>query len=278
MAKKFRPYQPTQSLLFPPSPADWLPEGHLAFFVLDLVKELDLSAIYAPYERELRGYPPHDPRMMTALLVYAYAVGLPSSRTIERKTWEDVAFRVVAGGTHPDHTAISEFRRRHLEPLAGLFVQVLKLCQKAGLVRLGHVSLDGTKVKANASKHKAMSYGRMKKTERELSEKVERMLAQAEKMDVEEDARYGKDKRGDEIPGELGRASDRLARIRELKAELEAEAAEQAGGGMSAESRSGQAKGMTTTTIRRRAAVRICRRTACRLRRMARRRTRRSAT
>jgi len=238
MAKKFRPYQPTQSLLFPPSPVDWLPEGHLAFFIMDLVKELDLSEIYAPYERELRGYPPHDPGMMTALLLYAYAVGLPSSRMIERKTWEDVAFRVVAGGTHPDHSAISEFRRRHLEALSGLFVQVLRLCQKAGLVRLGHVSLDGTKLKANASKHKAMSYGRMKKTERELAQKVERMLSQAEKMDVEEDARYGKDKRGDEIPGELGRASERLARIRKLKAQLEAEAAEQAKAGKGADSRS----------------------------------------
>lgn len=227
MGKTFRPYQPTQSHLFPPSPLDWLPENHLAFFIMDLVKELDLSAIYDSYQ-ELRGYPPHDPSMMTALLLYAYSMGLPSSRTIERKTWEDVAFRVIAGGTHPDHSAVSEFRRRHLEALSGLFVQVLRLCQKAGLVKLGHVSLDGTKLKANASKHKAMSYGRMKKAEGELEEKVKKLLRQAETIDAQEDARYGKGRRGDEVEGDLGHAQKRLARIRQLKAELEAEAKEQA--------------------------------------------------
>src|SRR6266704_2818641 len=163
MAKTFQPYEPEQSLLFPPSPRDWLPEGHLAYFVMDVVRELDLGDIHAHYEKELRGYPPYHPQMMTALLLYGYCSGVASSRKIERKTYEDVAFRVIAAGHHPDHTAISEFRRIHLEALAGLFVQVLQLCRKAGLVKLGHVALDGTKVKANASKHKAMSYERMKR-------------------------------------------------------------------------------------------------------------------
>lgn len=150
MRKTFRPYAPTQAFLLPPSPLEWLPEGHLALFILDLVDQLDLAPIYAHYERELRGYPPHDPQMMVALLLYGYCVGVASSRKIERKTHEDVAFRVIAGGTHPDHSRISDFRRVHLEALAGLFVDILRLCQKAGLVKLGSVALDGTKVKANA--------------------------------------------------------------------------------------------------------------------------------
>src|SRR5216683_2110049 len=162
MAKTFQPYEPEQSLLFPPSPRDWLPEGHLAYFVMDVVRELDLADIKGHYEKELRGSPPYHPQMMTALLLYGYCSGVASSRKIERKTYEDVAFRVIAAGHHPDHTAISEFRRIHLEALSGLFVQVLQLCRKAGLVKLGHVALDGTKVKANASKHKAMSYERRK--------------------------------------------------------------------------------------------------------------------
>jgi transposase len=224
VSKTFRPYSPGQSFLLPPSPLDWLPEGHLARFILDLVKELDLTRIYTYYERELRGYPPHHPLMMVALLLYGYCVGLPSSRKIERKTHEDVAFRVISGGEHPDHTRISEFRRVHLEALAELFVQVLKLCQKAGLVKLGMVALDGTKVKANASKHKAMSYDRMQTEEQRLREKVAALLATAEKTDAAEDAEHGKGRRGDELPEELQRAQDRLRKIREAKAALEAEA------------------------------------------------------
>ncbi len=155
--KTYREYQPRQSFLLPPSPLDWLPAEHLAYFILETVAQLDLSAIRAYYERERRGFPPHDPRMMTALLLYAYCVGLPSSRKIEQRTHEDIAFRVLAGNTHPDHSCISEFRRIHLDALSALFVQVLKMCQRMGLVKLGVVALDGTKLKANASKHKAMS-------------------------------------------------------------------------------------------------------------------------
>lgn len=224
MSKTYRPYAPWQSQLFPASPREWLPEGHLAYFIMDVVGQLDLSAIHAHYERELRGYPPHHPRMMVGLLLYAYCVGVASSRKIERRTYEDVAFRVIAAGHHPDHTTISEFRRIHLKALADLFRQVLALCTKAGLVRLGHVALDGTKLKANASKHKAMSYERMRQRERELEEKVAQLLRAAQDADAAEDKLYGKKKRGDELPAELAHAKTRLAKIREAKAALEAEA------------------------------------------------------
>jgi transposase len=225
--KTYRPYEPKQSFLLPPSPLDWLPEGHLARFVLDVVERLNLSAINAYYEREQRGYPPHHPTMMVALLLYGYCVGVPSSRKIEKRTHEDVAFRVIAGNTHPDHTCISEFRRIHLAALAELFVQVLRLCQKAGLVKLGHVALDGTKMKASASKHKAMSYERMKKDDEKLKQKIAELLRAAEQADAEEDAQYGKGRRGDELPEELQRAEGRREKIQTLMAELEAEAAEQ---------------------------------------------------
>ena len=227
MSKTFRPYTPGQCLLLPPSPMDWLPEGHLARFILDLMKELDLGRIYAHYEGDLRGYPPYHPQMMVALLLYAYCVGVPSSRKIERKTHEDVAFRVIAGEAHPDHSRINEFRRVHLEALSALFVQVLRLCQKAGLVKLGKVALDGTKMKANASKHKAMSYKRMSEDEKRLRDRVAELLAEAERVDAEEDEEYGVGRRGDELPEDLRRSEDRLARIREAKAALEAEAKQQ---------------------------------------------------
>jgi transposase len=224
VSKTFRPYTPGQAFLLPPSPLDWLPEDHLARFIMDVVGKLDLAAIYRRYEGDLRGYPPYHPQMMVALLLYGYCVGVPSSRKIEKKTYEDVAFRVIAGGAQPDHSSVSEFRRVHLNALADLFVQVLRLCQAAGMVKLGHVSLDGTKVKANASKHKAMSYERMQKDEQRLKEKVADLLKQAERADAEEDAAHGKHKRGDELPEDLRRAKDRLARIEQLKAALEAEA------------------------------------------------------
>jgi transposase len=228
VSKTYRPYEPDQPFLLPPSLREWLPEDHLALFLLDVVKQLDLKPIFAHYERELRGYPPHHPRMMVTLLLYAYCVGVPSSRKIERRTHEDIAFRVLSANTHPDHKSISEFRRIHLSSVASLFVQVLKLCQKAGLLKLGHVALDGTKMKANASKHKAMSFERMQKDEGELEQKVKELLAAAEATDAAEDAEYGKDRRGDELPEDLRRAKDRLARIQALKAALEAEAKSQA--------------------------------------------------
>lgn len=243
MSKTFRPYEPTQSFLLPPSPLDWLPEEHLARFILDTVGELDLSAILAHYEREMRGFPPHHPRMMVALLLYGYCVGVASSRKMEKRTHEDVAFRVIAGNTHPDHTRISEFRRIHLSALSGLFVQVLLLCQKMGMVKLGHVSLDGTKMKANASKHKAMSYDRMKKDEEKLAAEVAALMKAAEEADAAEDADHGKDRRGDELPEELRRRESRLARIRASKAALEEEAKAQA------EERQAQLEAQTQTAI-----------------------------
>jgi transposase len=224
MSKVYRPYQPEQSELLPPSPREWLPEEHLAYFILDTVKELELKVLLEKYERELRGYPPYHPRMLVGLLLYGYCVGVASSRKLEKRTYEDVAFRIIAAGQHPDHTAIAEFRRRHLKELSGLFVQVLALCQRAGLVKLGHVALDGTKLKANASKHKAMSYERMQQRERELSQKVCELMKAAEEADAAEDRLYGKTKRGDELPQELRRAESRLKKIRQAKAELEAEA------------------------------------------------------
>ena len=163
MVKTFRPWNVHQDFLLPPSLLDWLPEDHLARFILEVIEELDLSAVYAPYEKELRGFPPYEPKMMVALLLYAYSMGVTSSRKIERKTREDVAFRVLAANQSPDHSCIAEFRKRRGPAFGSLFVQVLKLCRKAGLVKLGHVALDGTKMKANASKHKAMSYERMQK-------------------------------------------------------------------------------------------------------------------
>jgi transposase len=225
-AKTFRPWNPEQTLLLPPSPVEWLPESHLVFFLLDLASELDLSAIVAVYEsRDPRGVKAYDPRMMVVLLLYAYCVGIPSSRRIERACWEDGAFRVLTGNQQPDHSRISDFRLVHLDALAGLFVQVLRLCQKAGLVSLGTVALDGTKVKANASKHKAMSHERMLKTEAQLEAEIAALLRKAELTDAQEDAYYGKGKRGDELPKELQRRQDRLDALRKAKAELEAEAA-----------------------------------------------------
>jgi transposase len=208
---------------------EWLPEGHLALFVLDVVAALDLSKIYAVYEsRDARGRAGYHPAMMVALLVYAYCVGKPSSRRIERATYEDVGFRVLSGDQHPDHDSIAAFRKEHLTALSELFMQVLRLCQKAGLVKLGHIAIDGTKLKANASKHKAMSYERMGETEKRLEAEVEKLLAEAERIDAEEDAQHGKGRRGDELPNELKRREDRLRKIREAKAALEQEAKDKA--------------------------------------------------
>lgn len=225
MTKTFRPYTLDQQLLLPPDMRAWLPEGDLALFISDVVDELDLSGIYAAYESgEGRGQPPYHPAMMVKVLLYAYCIGTPSSRKIERATYRDVAVRVLAGDQHPDHDSIAEFRKRHLDALAALFVQVLRLCQAAGLVTLGHVALDGTKLKANASKHKAMSYARMEETERRLEAEVRALLEQAQQVDAAEDAQYGPGRRGDELPAELARRESRLAKIRAAKAALQAEA------------------------------------------------------
>ena len=229
MGKRFRSCDLNQAYLLPPSLQDWLPEGHLARFVAEVVEALDLSAIYATYEAgDGRGLAAYDPRMMVRVLIYGYCRGVASSRRIERATYEDVAFRYLAADQHPDHDTIAAFRQEHLTPLAQLFVQVLQLCQRAGLVKLGHVALDGTKIKANASKHKAMSYERMEKAEKELAAEVQALLAEAARVDAEEDGKYGKGKRGDELPKELARRESRLEKIREAKAALEQEAREAA--------------------------------------------------
>lgn len=227
MSKTFRPYEPDQLLLMPPALSDWVPEKHLARFVGELVDGLDLSAIEDTYDEE-RGYPPYHPRMMVKVLLYAYATGTYSSRRIESKLQDSVAFRFLAAGNQPDFRTISDFRKKHGEALSELFGQVLRLCRKAGLVKLGRVAVDGTKIKANASKHKAMSYGRMKSTEATLQREADDLLRRAEQSDDDEDRRYGKDKRGDELPEELAHRESRLRKIREAMAELQAEAKEQA--------------------------------------------------
>jgi transposase len=220
---RFLPYTPGQMLLLPPDLRDWLEEGHLAYFIQDVVEALDLSEIYASYDGSRGGRPGFDPRLLVGLLVYGYCVGVTSSRKIEKATHESVPFRVLAADQHPDHATIAEFRRRHLEALARLFVQILRLCEKAGLVRLGHVALDGTKMRANASKHKAMSYGRMEEKARELKAQVADLMAAAEAADQAEDAQHGS-LRGDELPEELRFRKQRLEKIREAMAALEAEA------------------------------------------------------
>jgi|SRR6476661_882683 len=227
---RFLGYAPDQLLLLPPDLREWLPEGHAAYFILDVLGELDLSEIYASYDSSKGGRPGFDPRLMTGLLLYGYCQGVVSSRKIEKATHESVPFRVLAANQHPDHDTIAEFRRRHLSALSGLFVQVLHLCQRAGLVRLGHVALDGTKLRANASKHKAMSYGRMKEKIPELESQVAALLAEAEAVDATEDAQHGRGRRGDELPEELRFQQRRLEKIRQAKAALEAEAQAQAQG------------------------------------------------
>jgi transposase len=223
MSKEFRAWRIDEAQLLPPSVEDYVPKEHLSRLIVALVREeLDLSAISSSY-RSVLGQPPFDPRQMTALLLHGYASGIYASRRIARAAVERADFMMIAAGDPPDFRTISEFRRRHLGALAGLFVQVLKLAEKAGLVKLGHVSLDGTKIKANASRHKAMSYDRMKKREAELKAEVDRWLAAAEAADAAEDKLYG-DKRGDELPDWVADKQKRLERIREAKAALEAEA------------------------------------------------------
>lgn len=227
-SKTFRSYDQFQSFLLPPSLDDWLPAGHTARFVSEVVDDmLDLTAIYASYSNAT-GAPPFDPRMMLKLVIYAYSIGVTSSREIERRCQTDVAFRWLSANTAPDYRSVSRFRRRHLSALDDLFAQVLVLCANAGLVKLGRVALDGTKLDASASKHTAMSYGRLVKRIPELEAEVAKILAEAEAVDAAEDAEFGADRRGDELPAELATREGRLAKMREAKAAIEAEAAERA--------------------------------------------------
>ncbi len=225
MSKSYQPWTQDQPYLLPPSLRDWLPEDHLAWFILEVVSQLDLSAIEAAIQsKDARGQRPYNPQMMVALLLYAYCTGVYSSRKIERATYEDVAFRVITGNVQPYFTNINEFRKVHRQHFADLFVEALQLCRRAGLVRLRHVAVDGTKVKANASKHKAMSYQRMLSEEKKLKREVQRLLNKADAADRAEDAHYSAGERGEPLPEELRRRESRLARIQQAKAQLEAEA------------------------------------------------------
>lgn len=226
MPTSFRPYDPEQSLLLPPSLRDWLPEGHLAYFVSDTVDLLDLSSFYEPYEEDGRRNQPFDPRMMLKVVLYAYATGTFSSRKIARKIEEDVAYRVLAAGNQPAHRTVCEFRQRHLKAFKALFIQVVKIAREAGAVKLGTLAIDGTKVKANASKRKAMSYGRMLEQERRLEAEIAALTAEAEAVDAAEDRDHGGEQRGDELPEELRLRASRLSKIRQAKARLEARQAE----------------------------------------------------
>jgi transposase len=224
MSKTFRAWDVDQVWLLPPSVHDFVPAGHPAHLVRELVRhELDLSAILAEYD-EARGQPPYHPAMMVALLLYAFTQGLYASRRIARACQERLDVMAVTGMQQPDFRTISDFRKRHLKTLAALFVQVLQLCRQAGLVSLGHVALDGTKLAANASKHKAMSYGRMHRAEAALAAEVEGWLARAEREDTADDAAHGRDRRGDELPDWVADKQARLERLRAAKAALEAEA------------------------------------------------------
>ena len=228
VSKTFRAFAPGQDLLLPPSLDDWLPAEHLARFIAELVDEhLDLSRIHASYTRA-KGAPPYDPRLMVRILLYGYTTGVRSSRQLEAACADVVAFRWLAAGQGPDFRSIARFRKRHLSALGHLFTQALALCQAAGMVTLGRVALDGTKLRANASRRKAMSYARMSEKEKILAEEVSQLLAQAEAIDNSEDARFGKDLRGDELPQELRRRESRLAKIREAKQALEDQARERA--------------------------------------------------
>lgn len=224
MSYRFKPVDDDQPMLMPPSVRDWLPKDHLANFLLDVVEEIDLDEIYASYSDSVKGQPPYDPRMLVRILFYGYCTGVFSSRQLERATYEDVPFRVLAGNNHPDHSRICTFRKDNLKALQGIFVQIAQLCKRMGLVQLKEVVLDGTKVKASASKHKAMSYERMKKREKELQEEIARLLKKAEQVDAEEDARFGKDNNPGDVPEELADRKKRLQKIRQAKKALEEEA------------------------------------------------------
>ncbi len=221
MSTRFRPYYPEQRYLLPPSPSDWLAEGHLAYFIGEIVDTLEVDGFYAKYEGDGRRNSPYDPRMLLKVLVYAYASGVFSSRKIARKLEEDVAFRVLGAGNFPDHRTVNRFRQEHLEEFAGIFGQVVKLAREMKLIRMGTLAIDGTKVRANASKHKGMSYGRMKEEEEKLKAEIAELLGRAQAVDEAEDEQYGVERRGDELPEELQRRQDRLKKIQEAKQRLQ---------------------------------------------------------
>jgi transposase len=227
MAHEFRPYDLNQTQLLPPNPRDWLPEGHVALFLADVVETLDLRPILRGY-RQGRGPRGYHPRMLLAILLYGYSIGVFSSRRLAARCETDIAFRVLSGGQLPDFRTLSDFRLRHLAALDALFLEVLRLCREAGLLAVGHLSLDGSKYQANASRHKAMSYGRIQETEPALAAEVAELLRQAGETDAAEDAAYGPDRRGDELPEELRRREGRLEKIRAAKARLEERARQRA--------------------------------------------------
>ena len=227
MPTTFRPYTPEQSLLLPPSPSDWLAEGHLAHFISDMIDQLDLSVFYERYEGDGRRKQPYEPRMMLKVLVYSYMTGTFSSRKIARRIEEDIALRYLAAGNFPSHRTICDFRVDHLDAFGSVLVQIIRIAQEAGLVKLGRIAIDGTKVRANASKHKAMSYDRMKSEEQKLEKEIADLLRQAAEEDAREDAEYGLDQRGDELPEELQRRESRLRKIREARDRLEQRQKEQ---------------------------------------------------
>jgi transposase len=228
MSRKFRDWSTDQNWLFPPSPQDWLPKDHLVYFLLDVSEQIDISPIVDDYHSEQGGQPPFHPRMMLVLLLYSYCVGVFSSRKIMARCETDVAFRVIVGEDVPAFQRISAFRRRHLGRMQPLFIEVLALCREAGLLKVGRLALDGTKVKANASRHKAMSYDRMTSEELRLQKEIDELLAKAQAADAAEDEQHGADRRGDELPDELARRETRLEKIREAKAALEEQARQKA--------------------------------------------------
>ncbi len=227
MPTTFRPYSPDQALLLPPSVRDWLPEGHLSYFISDTLDALDLSGFYRPYQGDGRRNSPFDPRMMVKILTYAYTTGTFSSRKIAKKLTEDVAFRVLCAGNFPSHRTIAEFRERHIQEFRELFGQVVRIAGEVGLVKMGTLAVDGTKVKASASKLKAMSYGRMKQEQERLAAEIAELTTRAAQTDVEEDARYGSENRGDELPCELRRREERLSKIQQAVERLRARQVEE---------------------------------------------------
>lgn len=222
--RNFKPYNPDQLNFLPPNPQDWLPENHMVNFILEVVNELNLDSIINNYNSARGGQPGYHPKMMVALLLYGYCNGITSSRKLEKATYEQVPFRVLTTSQHPDHDTISSFRQRHLKALGDIFLQSLCLCQKAGLVKLGHVCLDGSKVKANASKRKAMSYGNMQGKINELESEIKSLMDEAALADNAEDAKYGKGVQADEVPKELAFRKKRIQKIKEAKLALEEEA------------------------------------------------------
>jgi len=226
MPTSFLPYEPDQTFLLPPSPSDWLPEDHLVYFISDIIDRLDLQKFYARYEGDGRRNQPYDPALLVKVLVYGYASRVFSSRKLATKLYEDVAFRLLGAGNFPSHRTLCEFRIKHLAELEELFVQVARLAKELGLVKLGTIALDGTKVKAQASKHKAMSYGRMKQQEQKLKAEIAALLEHGRRTDAQEDAQWGVDHTEQQLPEDLKRRQDRLAKIQAAKARVEERQAE----------------------------------------------------